>query len=334
MIDEQAIETQENVTEGTEQVTQEENISSQESVATGDDQAKIKTFIEMAGGIPKGTEIIMHNGKPHLYGKVNGKEVVKSLEDIIRDFSMTTGAEEKLAKVKEQEKRVTEQERINQGIVKALVDNPKHFWDVLRHAGYDDDKIAEIAAARLQEAIQDAETPKEVRELKKAQQKTEELEEKVRRYEEEKQKIVQQQKVEEQYNAIKGDVYKALEDNKVFEESVPENVRTNVTYAALHWLQVAEHQGIKDFTPDKAVKKAVKDLEGWGKSYFNSLSDDMLIRSLPPKVAEIYAKAIKKPYGATDTPTANSLKAKEQPKYKTAKQAPKKKSLNDFFDKL
>lgn len=295
--------------------------------ATLADEQKIAYFKEIAGEIPKGFEIVMHQGKPHLVGRVDGRPIVKTLDSLIRDFSMTEAAESKLTSAKDYEKKAKEAFGSAQSLVKTLIDDPDQFWEVLQASGMPEEKIAEIAARRLERAIKDAETPKEVKELEQTRRELEALKKEKLEREERENKEKLNKEVEAQYKTQQAEVFKALELNKVLDENVPENIKAQLAYSAVYWLKNAEDQGIKDFTADKAVKKAMKDLDGWGKNYYNSLSDEMLIKMLPEKVAKVYAASIKR----TVPPTANSLNGVGEGQGSREK---KRMSINEAFSKI
>jgi len=295
--------------------------------ATLVDEQKIALFKEVVGEIPKGFEIVMHNGKPHIVGRIDGKPVAKTLDSVIRDMSMYDAGEAKLNAGKDYEKKAKEAFGSAQSLVKTLIEDPDQFWEVLQASGMPEEKIAEIAAKRLEKAIKDAETPKEVRELEQTRRELEALKKQNQEREEKENKEKLSKEVEAQYKTQQTEVFKALQENKVFDESVPENIKAQLAYSAVYWLKNAEDQGIKDFTADKAVKKAMKDLEGWGKSYYSALSDEMLVKMLPEKVAKVYAQTIKR----SAPPTANSLNGIGEGQGKTEK---KKMSINEAFSKI
>ena len=290
-------------------------------------EGKIALFKEIVGEIPKGMEIIMHGGKPQIYGKINGRPVTKSLDSIIREYSLSEAAEEKLQQAKIEEKRVKEQSRVIQEAFSRIMENPEYYIDVLRNAGVPDEKIYEMSYKQLERALEESNTPQEVKDARKIKNENEYIKKQIaEREEREKVEKERQEKVVEYQKTVQ-ELSKALEDNKIFDKDIPENLRLQYAYNALHWLKVAEDQGIKDFTPDKAVKRAVRDLESWGKTYYGSLSDDILVKMLPDKVAKVYAKSLEK---ATVTPTVNSLINRD----KVETEVRPKGTINEFFNKI
>lgn len=299
--------------------------------ATGD-EAKIKQVVEFLGGIPKGMEFVMHKGKPHLHGKVEGRPFLKSIDDIIRDFSMSEAAEEKLSKAKSQEKALAEQQAQTQTLIKNLLTNPEMYFNLLRQNGYNDKDINDFLAYQLEKAIKDAETPREIREARTWQQKAEELQRKLQ----EKEELENQNKFkaegEKKFGELRGELYEALEKNGVFNEKTSEEFKQQVAYTALYWMDLAEQQGIKDFTAEKAVKRVMKSSQDAAMSIWENLPDHLILKMTPDNVIKAIERALKG--GLKVTPTSNSLTAEAGSRPNGSGKKPKEKmSINDYFSK-
>lgn len=331
---EEAVQVTEQVQEQPVEQVQEQAPQAQSKWASFDDNDKIAFMRESLGDLPKGTEIKIINGRPVVVGKANGKEFVKNFDQLVRDYQFTEAADQKFNAGKEYEKKAKEQAEFNQSLVKQLIENPQYYYTVLKQAGYSDNDINEVAAKQLEQAIQEAETPQEIRDLRKFQKENEDLKKRLEEIENKEKASIEAKKLEEHYNTKKTELFKALEDNGLFDKDVPEEVRYNFAKVALYWMKQAEDQGIEGYTAQKAVAKVAKDMAASNKYFMSRLKPEERINHLPEDMAKIFAASLPKTKAVT--PTANSLGQMKQEGKPVVQKEPQKKarSLNDYFNKL
>lgn len=298
------------------------------------DQDKIAFMRESLGDLPKGTEIKIMNGKPVVVGKANGKEFVKNFDQLVRDYQFTEAANDNFERAKQAAKQAEEQKAFSQQLVNHLINNPQYYFHMLKEAGYRDHEINELAAKQLQQAIEEAETPEEVKQLKKFQKENEDLKKRLEEIEAEKRANVERAQLEQHYEAKKTELYKAMEEVGLFDKDVTEDVRYNFAKVALYWMKQAEDQNIEGFTAQKAVQKAIRDMQQSNKFFFSKLKPEERIKHLPEDMARVLAGSM--PNKTQVIPTANNLaqmKQAQRPKGLATEQ-PVKKSLNDYFNNL
>jgi len=298
------------------------------------DDDKVSFMRESLGELPKGTEIKIVNGKPVVVGKANGKEFVKNFDHLVRDYQFTEAADQNFAKSKEAAKQAAEQAQFNQELFTQLMENPKNYFKALKQYGYNESQINDIAAQQLEEAIQEAETPQEIRDLRKAQRENEEMKKRLEEIDNKEKTAIESKKIEENYAMKKTELFSALETAGLFDKDVSEEVRFNFAKVALYWMKQAEDQGIEGYTAEKAVNKAMKDMQMSNKYFLGKLKPEQRTSLLPDDMAKIYASSL--PKTSPVTPTGNSLgQIKQQGKPVVQQEKTKKPlSLNDYFNKL
>lgn len=322
-VNKETTETPEEATKENEETTDTENIEG----ANEEDQEQINNFVTMVGGLPEGAQVSMVDGKPTLNMKINGVPTTRTIEDIVRNWSMSEAADQKLEGVKNKEKELKSIEDRTRAFLDELISDPAKYYQYRRMAGIPDSADHEYAAKLLEDQLRMSEMTDEEKELEqlrkeKADWAVKQKEEEDRKKQEaDRAEIV---KLQEQYS---GEVVQALRANG-FTNAGDEDTKLDIMQNALYYMMVAKNNKV-EFTPDQAVKKAVNDLKGYMITMLGKMPDDLIRKTVPKNVIKALRAGSSSTAGLESTPTSNSLKPATEavPKKKKGKSQ----SLDEYF---
>lgn len=298
-----------------------------------DEKAEINEFNKkFAGDLPKGSEIWKVDGKLQLYMKVDGKPTITPIKDIIDYYGRNKAGEDKLIEAKTVQKQAEDAKKQAETIVRGLLENPQMYIKLLTNAGYSKEQIGQIYEKGLSSVLEEYEMTPEQKEAK-------ELKEKLSKYEKKEQeeltKAEQEKKQKEKQEFVQKfdtEVIQAMVENG-FQKDVSRETAADIMDVALYKMQLAISKGIEGYTPAKAVKEAISDAKNYMHAFYDRLDDSQIIKLLPDRIINAVLKGNKTKL--SDTPTANSLTAKQTPDYgKSSKKEEKKQSVNDYFDNI
>lgn len=298
-----------------------------------DEKAEINEFNKkFAGDLPKGSEIWKVDGKLQLYMKVDGKPTITPIKDIIDYYGRNKAGEDKLVEAKTVQKQAEEAKKQAEMIVRGLLENPQMYIKLLTNAGYTKEQIGQIYEKGLSSIVEEHEMTPEQREARELKEKLSKYEQKEKEEMTKAEQAKAQKERQEFVQKYDSEIIQAMVDNG-FQKDVSRETAADIMDLALYKMQLAISKGIEGYSPAKAVKDAVLDAKNYMHAFYDRLDDSQIIKLLPDRIINAVLKGNKTKL--TDTPTANSLTPKNKPDYgKTAKEQPKKVSVNDYFNKI
>ena len=270
---------------------------------------------QFKSALPKGAEIITHEGKAYLKQKIDGEVTYKPLEDIIRDYSKSSAADKKLQDAKLKAKEVENYKKKIETEFLDLLKNPEMYYKYRRQAGFKEDEDYDTAAKLLEQGIKRKEmTPeqRELEELKEWRAKQEQELQKTKQTEEQK-RLEEQTEIHRQ--AITSKIIDTLKKNNITEKT-DGTVRSMLMTAMLQEMASAERYGFtpEEFTAQDALEKVNRDAKGFLDYYLGIVPDHQILSMIPKRVIDLIRRGGAEP--KTVTPTANSLKPTKQTEYK------------------
>lgn len=266
------------------------------------DKEIISNFVKYFGQPKAGQEIVINNGKPSLYMKINGKPVIRSLQEIFDGYSMSTASEEDLMQAKIKMKSAETKEKELGDLINTFYTDPELFMQLSREKGYTDEQIGKISASLLERVLKSADSPKEVKEAEKLKREYEALKAEKDALIKEKETAAFTAKQNEEYIGIKKEIYKVMTDNNLLED---EEVAEDIIISIANQMRYAAQNKV-NLSADQALKIVMGKIPSYIDIVYRGLSDNQIRKLLPERIIKI-ARGETAP-DLRSTQTSNSLK--------------------------
>jgi len=301
-----------------------ENKDTEYNALPANDKEIISSFVKFFGQTKPGQEIVINNGKPSLLMNINGKPVVKSLQDIFDQHSMSTAGEEDLLNSKIKLKSAEAREREVGELVQAFYQDPEIFMQLSREKGYSEEQIGKIAAGLLERVIKSAESPKEIKEADALKRDYEKLKKEKDDLIKEKETEAYKKRENEEYMGIKKDIYKVMSEQGMLEN---EDVAEDIIISIANQMRYAAQNQVK-LSAEQAMKIVMSKIPSYIDVVYKGLSDNQIRKLLPERIIKI-ARGESTP-DLRSTPTSNGM-LKTAP-VKKGGATPRKKTFSEMFN--
>lgn len=314
-----------NEVEGNEQEQQQAIPAEDNEEATNKQQNE---FDMIKKSLPKGSELVVKDGKAYVTQKINGQTKTKTLDAIIRDYSKAEATDDILHDAKVKQKEAENMKASIEAGMQRLLENPEEYLKLRRKAGYKEDDDYEFAYKVLEEGVKRKEmTPEQLKlqelEKYKAEQESKEQETK---------KTVEQQKFDAEVEHHRADIStKCIEALKQagITEKTDKGTRQLFLSAMLHEMAKAERYGFKpeEFTASDAIERVKSSVKKFADYYYTVIPEQEILNSLPKRVIDIIRG---KKVAFDEIPTSNSLKTKSPVNYGNSSKKTEKFNFSDW----